>query len=126
VARITVYPAESPTLTDSLAVVLDYANGTEPAYAIQTIRYDHIPKITWLPAAKARLSKVETDVSAQHIGYLPGAGDLIPEALREIGLQVTVLSEQDILSKDLSAYDAIVTGVRLYNVNQRMQRLQPR
>jgi len=126
VARITVYPAESPTLTDSLAVVLDYANGTEPAYAIQTIRYDHIPKITWFPAAKARLSKVETGVSAQHIGYLPGAGDLIPEALREIGLQVTVLSEQDILSKDLSAYDAIVTGVRLYNVNQRMQRLQPR
>jgi len=126
VAHITLYPAESPSLTDSLGIVLEYPGETETAYAFQTISYEHIPKITWFPPAKARLSKVETGISAKHIGYLPGAGDLIPSSLREIGLEVTVLNEQDILSGDLSRYDAIVTGVRLYNVNQRMRYMQPR
>ncbi len=125
-SQITVYPAENEALNDSLAIVLEYPDGTETARAFQTINYDHIPKITWFPTAKARLSKVETGVSAKHIGYLPGAGDLIPEALREIGLQVTVLTEQEVLSGNLLKYDAIVTGVRLYNVNQRMRHLQPR
>lgn len=126
VSLVTVYPAENPSLTDSLGIVMEYPAETEAAYAIQSISYEHIPKISWFPAAKARLSKVETGVSAKHIGYLPGAGDLIPAALREIGLQVTVLNEQDVLSGDLSPYDAIVTGVRLYNVNQRMRYMQPR
>ncbi len=126
VAPITLYPAETPSLTDSLGILIDYPDRTEPARAIQSISYEHIPEITWFPAARARLSKVETGTSAKHIGYLPGAGDLIPAALREIGLQVTVLSEQDVASGDLSPYDAIVTGVRLYNVNPRMRYLQPR
>src|SRR5690606_2060003 len=124
-ASITIYPAESPSLTDSLAIVLEYSDGVEVARGLRSISYDHIPKITWFPAAKARLSKVETNVSAKHIGYLPGAGDLIPDALREIGLRVTVLNEQDVLSGTLSQYDAIVTGVRLYNVNKRIQHMQP-
>ncbi len=126
VSRVTLYPAENPSLSDSLSIMLHDADATEPAYAIQSIAYEHIPHITWFPPAKARLSKVETGVSATRIGYLPGAGDLIPEALREIGLHVAVLNEQDILSGNLSQYDAIVTGVRLYNINQRMRHLQPR
>lgn len=125
-SHITLYPAENPLLTDSLGIMLEYPDSTEMARAIQTISYEHIPKIVWFPTAKARLSKVETGVSAKHIGYLPGAGDLIPAALREIGLQVTLLSEQDILSGDLSPYDAIITGVRLYNVNPRIPHMQPR
>ena len=126
VASITVYPAENPSLTDSLTVVFDYPEGTVPALASRTIDYEHIPKITWFPPAKARLSKIETGLSAKHIGYLAGAGDLIPESLREIGLQVTVLNEQDVLSGDLAKYDAIVTGVRLYNINPRITHMQPK
>ena len=126
VSRFTLYPAENASLTDSLGIVLHYADTVEPARANQSITYEHIPNITWFPAATARLSKVETGVSATNIGYLPGAGDLIPEALREIGLHVTVLNEQDVLSGNLSQYDAIVTGVRLYNVNPRMRYMQPR
>ncbi|MEC3881568.1 PIG-L family deacetylase [Parapedobacter sp. 10938] len=126
VSHITLYPAENVSLTDSLRIVLEYPNGTETAHALQSINYEHIPKITWFPPAKARLSKVETGLSAKHIGYLPGAGDLIPEALREIGLQVTLLNEQDVLSGDLSPYDAIVAGIRLYNVDPRIRYMQPR
>ncbi|WP_353128452.1 PIG-L family deacetylase [Parapedobacter pyrenivorans] len=126
VSRFTLYPAEDPSLSDSLSIVLQYADSAEAARAIQSITYEHIPKITWFPPAMVRLTKVETGVSATRIGYLPGAGDLIPEALREIGLHVTVLNEQDLLSGNLSQYDAIITGIRLYNTNQRMSYIQPR
>jgi len=124
-SKFTIYPAANASLSDSLNIILKYADSTETAHAIRSIAHDHIPRITWFPPATARLSKVETGVSAKHIGYLPGAGDLIPQALREIGLRVDVLSEQDVLSDNLSQYDAIVTGVRLYNVNERMRYMQP-
>ncbi|WP_079717480.1 PIG-L family deacetylase [Parapedobacter luteus] len=126
VAKFTIYPAPQTSLTDSLRVVLQYGDTTAQANAIRTIAYEHIPRITWFPPAAARLSKVETGVSATRIGYLPGAGDLIPQALREIGLQVDVLTEQDVLSGKLGQYDAVITGVRLYNVNERIRHLQPR
>jgi len=125
-AIFTIYPAQTAALSDSVAVVIHENGRAGAASAFREIAYDHIPHIAWFPPASARLSKIETGVSAQRIGYLPGAGDLIPQALREIGLQVDMLSEQDVLSGNLSQYDAIVTGVRLYNVNERIRQLQPR
>ena len=125
VSRFTIYPSGEASLTDSVSIALHYAGSTAPAHAIRAISHEHIPHITWFPPATARLSKVETGVSANRIGYLPGAGDLVPQALREIGLQVDVLSEQEILSGNLSQYDAIITGVRIYNVNGRMRYMQP-
>ena len=124
-AKFTVYPATNASLSDSLNITLKYGDSSETAHAIRSIAHDHIPRITWFPPATARLSKVETEVSSKRIGYLAGAGDLIPQALREIGLQVDLLSENDILSDNLSQYDAIVTGIRLYNVNERMRYIQP-
>src|SRR5690606_5685576 len=124
-AKFTVYPATNASLSDSLNITLKYGDSTETAHAIRSIAHDHIPRITWFPPSTARLSKIETAVSATRIGYLPGAGDLIPQALREIGLQVDILDENDVLSDNLSQYDAIVTGIRLYNVNEQMRRLQP-
>src|SRR5690606_19149268 len=128
VAHVTVYPSERASLSDSLSVMLEYPNETEAkkAHAIRPISYEHIPKITESLPAQARRSNVEPGESAKHIGYLPGAGDLIPEVLREIGLQVAILNDQHILSGDLSLYDAIVTGVGLYSVIQRMLYMQPR
>ncbi|WP_028296475.1 PIG-L family deacetylase [Olivibacter sitiensis] len=116
------FPPSSTSLTDSLA--FSFNGDTLKAY--HAIRYDHIPMVTWFPTTKVRLSQVITGVSAQRIGYLMGAGDLVPQALREIGLRVDLLSENDVLYTDLSVYDAIVTGVRLYNVNDRMRYMQPK
>ncbi|WP_257669435.1 PIG-L family deacetylase [Parapedobacter tibetensis] len=125
VSHFTIYPPEDASLTDSLSVELQYASSTESANTIRSISHEHIPHITWFPTAAARLSKVETGTSATRIGYLPGAGDLVPQALREIGLQVDMLGEQDVLSGNLSQYDAIVAGIRIYNINGRMRYMQP-
>jgi len=125
--QVIIYPAQQASLNDSLSFRIRYPDGTSLfAQAVRNIRYDHIPLVTWFPAASARLSKIETGVSAKHIGYLPGAGDLIARSLRDIGLQVTRLTESDIMHQDLRKYDAIVTGIRIYNVNPRMRYIQPK
>lgn len=121
---LRVYPGESRP-GNALRVVFQSDTGNLPARGIHRISYDHIPAITWFPEAKVALNRVETGVSARRIGYIAGAGDLVAQSLRDIGLQVDVLNEATLLGTDLSAYDAIVTGVRLYNVNPAMRRVQP-
>lgn len=116
------YPPDSGGLGDSLA--FRFNGDTLRAY--RAIRYDHIPALAWFPETKIRLSQVKATHSAQKIGYLMGAGDLVPQALREVGLNVELLSENDVLTRDLSHYDAIVTGIRLYNTSERMRYMQPR
>lgn len=91
---------------------------------IKTISYEHIPAITYFPSAKAKLIKLDLKTTAKNIGYLAGAGDLVPDALKEIGLNVTLLNENEVMNGDLSKYDAIIAGVRAYNVNERIQFMQ--
>jgi hypothetical protein len=55
-------------------------------------------------------------ISGKKVGYIPGAGDKVPDALRKMGYEVTVLSEKDITPNNLKQFDAIVTGVRAYNI----------
>lgn len=93
---------------------------------LKTISYDHIPNITIFPKATARLEKIDLKIVGKRIGYIDGAGDLIAEALTEMGYEVTKLSTTQILSNDLSIYDAIVTGVRLYNINTDVKIIQPK
>ncbi|HUI55634.1 MAG TPA: PIG-L family deacetylase [Bryobacteraceae bacterium] len=51
-----------------------------------------------------------------NIGFLPGTGDDVPTALNNLGVNVRVLATSDLTHGDLSAYDAIVLGVRAYAV----------
>ena len=55
-----------------------------------------------------------------------GAGDEMPDALRQLGLDVTLLTESDLAQGDLSRFDAIVAGVRAYNVRTDLRANQPR
>jgi hypothetical protein len=55
-----------------------------------------------------------------------GAGDEVPEALRQIGCEVHLLGPDDIARSDLSRFDAIVTGVRAYNVRPDLRANQHR
>ena len=60
------------------------------------------------------------------VGYVPGAGDAIPESLREIGSDVKVLADQDMKAANLARFDAVVLGVRAYNVHpERMSAWYP-
>ncbi|RZM30189.1 MAG: LmbE family protein [Pedobacter sp.] len=88
------------------------------------LSYDHIPVQTLFPFSDARLERLDLKIAGKRVGYISGAGDLTVPALRQIGYDVTVLTESQVLTADLSVYDAIVAGVRLYNVNEHISTMQ--
>lgn len=74
--------------------------------------------------APARADVRMLDVRIQpglRVGYVPGAGDEVAEALVQLGATVQMLSDTDLSTGDLSGYSAIVTGIRAYNVNQALR-----
>src|SRR5690606_25792536 len=89
-------------------------NGS-PGYGVRVISYPHIPPQTYFPAAEAKAVRVDVRTLSHKVGYLMGAGDEVPQALRQMGVDVTLLSDADLTGSDLSRFDAIMTGVRAFN-----------
>ncbi len=50
------------------------------------------------------------------VGYIMGAGDEIPAVLRSVGVNLNILTPQELASGDLGRYDTIVVGIRAYDV----------
>lgn len=102
--------------------------GTEKySRGIQQIVYPHIPTQTLFPEATAPLVKLNVARGhTKNIGYLMGAGDEVPEALRQLGYTVALLDPAtDLTAERLAKYDAVVLGVRAYNVLDRLKTQQP-
>ncbi|NVO30452.1 PIG-L family deacetylase [Hymenobacter lapidiphilus] len=91
----------------------------------QVIDYDHIPTQTLFPEATAPLVKLDLKRRGQQIGYLMGAGDEVPEALRQIGYTVTLLKPEDLTETNLRRFDAVVLGIRAYNTVEQLKARQP-
>ncbi len=89
--------------------------------SIKRIDYDHIPYQFILSDAEAGLVNIELKKTGTTIAYIPGAGDDVPACLKQIGYNVTVLTDELLSTENLSKYNAIVTGVRAYNTNDRLQ-----
>ncbi len=102
------------------------AAGTTVNLGMRVIDYPHIPPQVWFPPAEARLVRADIRLTARKIGYIMGAGDEMPAALRQLGAEVALLTRQDLQQGDLAAFDAIVTGVRAYNVRSDLRAAQPR
>lgn len=81
-----------------------------------TIRYPHIPPQTVFPKTEGRLLRLDLKTTAKRVGYIMGPGDEIPTALRQMGYQVTMLTDEDLKNGALNSYDLIIAGVRSYNM----------
>lgn len=82
------------------------------------ISYPHIPTIIYFHKAESKLVSFDLKISGKKVGYIPGAGDKVPDALTKMGYQVIMLSPKDITPNNLKQFDAIVTGVRAYNIHE--------
>jgi LmbE family N-acetylglucosaminyl deacetylase len=88
--------------------------GKELNNSFTLIQYAHIPVQTLFPKAEARLVRV--DLAARgRIGYIMGAGDDVPAALRQVGYHVDVFNEKDLDTVNLGQYQVMIAGVRAYN-----------
>jgi len=80
------------------------------------ISYNHIPKQVVLLNSEAKVVRLDIKKAGNYIGYIKGAGDAIPESLQQIGYTVVVINPGEINAENLEKFDAIVVGIRAYNV----------
>ncbi|RDI14360.1 PIG-L family deacetylase [Flavobacterium sp. AG291] len=80
------------------------------------INYPHISIQQVLMPSTAKFTKVDLKIEGNSIAYIMGAGDSVPESLRQMGYNVTLLTPEVITMQTLSSYDAVVVGIRAYNV----------
>jgi LmbE family N-acetylglucosaminyl deacetylase len=100
-------------------------DGREYAFERVRISYPHIGVQTLMPAAEAKLVRVDILKKGDRIGYIPGAGDDVPESLKQIGYSVKILSEPEITAKNLAQFSAVVLGIRAYNTQDRISNWLP-
>lgn len=91
-------------------------DGKEYSKEIVQLDYKHIPLQTLVLPNKITTVKLDVKKAGDLIGYIEGAGDVVPQALEQIGYKVEKIDPEKLSSAgQLSKYDAIVTGIRAYN-----------
>jgi hypothetical protein len=112
-----VIPPAEPGEGQLRAVLVSESGARTAGFSRERISYPHIEPQTLISPAEAKLVRAKIENKAAHVGYIPGAGDAIPDSLREIGSEVGVLSDGEVKAANLARFDAIVLGVRAYNVH---------
>jgi LmbE family N-acetylglucosaminyl deacetylase len=118
-ATFTLRPPPNPTTgTFTLRATVAESNGRVSDGALSLIDYPHIR-----PRPSVHPSTVEIRVARillpglTRVGYVRGAADRVPEALKEVGVPIVLLDADSLARGDLSRYDAIVIGSRAYEVD---------
>jgi LmbE family N-acetylglucosaminyl deacetylase len=107
-----------PLSANAQKALLRFSYNSATLSHIKTLAYDHVPTITWFPATEISCQNLQLNNEVKTVGYLAGAGDLVAESLQQIGIKVTTLSNKDLTTTALQQYDAVVIGVRYFNVVQ--------
>jgi LmbE family N-acetylglucosaminyl deacetylase len=123
-AKFSVTPPAKESIGELKAVAT--VGGVDISNGVEVINYPHIPPQTLFPKAVARLVRSDIKTVAKRIGYVMGAGDEVPAVLKQLGMEVTMLSTDDIARGDLARYDTIVTGVRAWNTRSDLRANQQR
>ncbi len=99
----------------AVAVTPD-GQGWRQGYSL--VDYPHVRRALFFDDALARVEAFDLVVEGGlRVGYVPGAGDAVAEAIAALGVEVDVLDGAAVAAGDLSKYDAIVLGIRAYETN---------
>ena len=80
--------------------------------SVETVAYPHIQNHRLYSPAEARVEVIDLAVAPVRVGYIMGSGDEVPDALRRMGVDVTMIDREMLATGDLSQFDTIVVGVR--------------
>jgi hypothetical protein len=101
-----------------------YAKLGEETFRTSVEPIPTLPTRDWSKPADATAHVLDLNVPAGlHVGYIAGDNDVVPEALRQIGIQVDMLDEVALAFNDLSHYDAILVGIRAYELRPDLPRM---
>ena len=92
-------------------------NGKQYAEGFKVITRPDLDSYYAYRPAKEKVEAVDVKLPAKlSVGYIMGAGDEIPSVLRSVGVNLSLISAQELASGDLGRYDTIVVGIRAYDV----------
>ncbi|NDI99236.1 PIG-L family deacetylase [Flavobacterium sp. LaA7.5] len=109
------YPTEATA--KSIAVIDNTAYDREQII----IDYPHIATQQVLLPSTAKFTKADLKIKGEKIAYIMGAGDNVPESLKQMGYEVALLTPQAISAKTLKDFDAVIMGIRAYNVLEELE-----
>lgn len=115
--QITPPEGSSEGILKPVAVI----NGEEFSSEVIQIEYEHIPQQTLVLPELVKVVKLNIQKKGELVGYIRGAGDVVPEALEQMGYEVVFLDPQQLSAENLMKFDAIVTGIRAYNVVEELR-----
>jgi hypothetical protein len=115
--------AEGRSRSDGLAgastadLLFERGGRKDTALELKTIAYDHIPRIDYFRRAMEKFVIADVKTAGHRIGYIEGAGDKVPEALEQMGYEVVLFKEREVNAANLKQFDAVIAGVRAYDVH---------
>jgi LmbE family N-acetylglucosaminyl deacetylase len=93
----------------------------------QSVGYTGLRPYNQYRAARLETRKVDVKLApGLRVGYIMGTGDLVPEAIGELGVEAHLLSDPELASSDLSTWNVLVIGIRAYSTRPELAVVQPR
>ncbi len=86
-------------------------------HAFTEIAYDHIPTQVIFRPAELACVKIDAEIIPGKVAYIRGVQDAVPQAIAQLGFDVQVFEVSDLATLDLSAFESVVLGIRIYNVH---------
>ncbi len=114
-AKVTVTPPNK--LSAGKYTITALAKRGEEKFSTTLEPLPSLPTQFWSEPAQCVVYALDLNVPKNlRVGYITAEGEPIPEALRTLGLQVEMLDAQALAFGDLSKFNAIVVGVRAYEL----------
>ncbi|MFB3069168.1 MAG: PIG-L family deacetylase [Gemmatimonadales bacterium] len=120
-ARFVFSVGRPPNVSDASVEVRAIAIGGDQQrfdVGVEMVEYPHIRPTALVHAARSSVHVTPmTMPTLSRVGYVRGAADRVPEALRQIGVPLEILDGDRLAQSDLSVFDAIVVGSRAYEAD---------
>jgi LmbE family N-acetylglucosaminyl deacetylase len=100
-------------------------HGVRYGYQREEINYPHIPPQLMHSLAAMKAVCLDVETRSHNIGYLPGAGDSLVQNLEQMGCHVKILDDANLTAEQLQGLDAVVIGVRAFNVRDNIGKALP-
>jgi hypothetical protein len=121
---VTPAPTESGASTIQ---AIAQSNGQTYQTGWQSVGYPGLRPYNLYKPAQLLTRKVDVKLAASlRVGYVMGTGDTVPDAIEALGVMPRLLTPADLTSSDLSAWNAIVIGIRAYSTRTELAAAQPR
>ncbi|MGB7283236.1 MAG: PIG-L family deacetylase [Candidatus Acidiferrum sp.] len=97
--------------------IIAYAQRGDEKFSTSLEPLPSLPTQLWSEPAQCLVHALAINVPENlRVGYINAEGEPIPQALRMLGIQVETLDAQALAFADLSKFDAIIVGVRAYEL----------